>query len=94
MSLPIPRRLRRGLAHIRPTSHNLEVEMGRHNNVLFEERLYRLHLSSVTCIVVNCFTRSNRCPIAGFCARPGVQDVRNHYPCTFEGFGFRYLDAR
>ena len=37
--LPIPVRLRRDLAHFRTTSHNLEVEMGRHNNVSFEDRL-------------------------------------------------------
>ena len=39
LSLPIPMRLRRDLARFRTTSHNLEVEMGRHNNISFEDRL-------------------------------------------------------
>ena len=42
LSLPIPMRLRRDLARFRTTSHNLEVEMGRHNNVSFEDRLCQL----------------------------------------------------
>ena len=42
LSLPIPRRLRRDLARFRTTSHNLEVEMGRHNNISFEDRLCKL----------------------------------------------------
>ena len=41
LSLPIPMRLRRDLARFRSTSHNLEVEMGRHN-ILFEDRLCQL----------------------------------------------------
>ena len=42
LSLPIPMRLRRDLARFRTTSHNLEVEMGRHNNISFEDRLCQL----------------------------------------------------
>ena len=42
LSLPIRMRLRRDLARFRTTSHNLEVEMGRHNNVSFEDRLCQL----------------------------------------------------
>ena len=42
LSLPIPMRLERDLARFRTTSHNLEVEMGRHNNISFEDRLCQL----------------------------------------------------
>ena len=42
LSLPIPRRLRRDLARFRTASHILEVEMGRHNNISFEDRLCKL----------------------------------------------------
>ena len=42
LSLPIPRRLRRDLARFRTASHNLEVEMRRHNNISFEDRLCKL----------------------------------------------------
>ena len=42
LSLPIPMRLRIDLARFRTTSHNLEVEMGRHNNISFEDSLCQL----------------------------------------------------
>ena len=42
LSLPIPMRLRRDLARFRTTSHNLEVEMGRHTNISYEDRLCQL----------------------------------------------------
>ena len=38
----IPRRLRRDLARFRTANHNLEVEMGRDNNISFEDRLCKL----------------------------------------------------
>ena len=41
LSLPIPRRLRRDLRCFRTASHNLEIEMGRHN-ISFEDRLCKL----------------------------------------------------
>ena len=34
--------LRIDLAHFRTTSHNLKVEIGRHNNISFEDRLGQL----------------------------------------------------
>ncbi len=39
LTLPIPRRLRIDLARFRTSSHKLEIEMGRHNNIAREDRL-------------------------------------------------------
>jgi hypothetical protein len=42
LSLPIPKRLRVDLARFRTTSHKLEIEIGRHNNVAPEDRFCKL----------------------------------------------------
>ena len=42
LSLPIPRRLRVNLARFRTTSHNLEIEIGRHYNIAPADRLCKL----------------------------------------------------
>ena len=42
LSLSIPRRLRVALARFRISNHNLEVELGRHYNMAYEDRLCKL----------------------------------------------------
>ena len=71
LSLPIPRRLRRDLARFRTASHNLEVEMGRHNNVSFEDRLCKL------CGRSNIFTVEDEFHVVFHCE--AYNDIRHVY---------------